>query len=698
MSSSPSASNPNQREKLYSLGVFLLCLAFNLWGVHVDWQNKSLPGYGFRQAQTALSAFEMQQHRDFSVDYATPVLGKPWAIPLEFPLFQWSVVAVSDWTGLDLIQSGRVVSLVCFYLMLPAIYLLLGNLGVARGRRWLVLALVVTSPLYIFYSRAFLIETMALMFSLWFWVAFLRAVEDRDWRWLILAIVAGTGAGLVKVTTLFVYLLPAACWAVRRLWTVRREVSWRKDLLWMAAAVVIPLTATLSWGYHAFATRQLNPLAHFLVSKAFGDFNFGTWTTRLSAELWKQKWETTAYHLSWWPVLAAGLILAGFASRVRRRQCWALAALYLVPTAVFPVLYGIHHYYFMANGVLLLIALGLILVGVAETTRWRWLPALLMLGMAGGHAIRYFHGYYEMQTDHSEGDSGLTQSLRGVVNAGEIIVIVGQEWDPMIPFYAQRRAMMIREEELRNPARLDAAFAALAGEKIGALAISATVRNPADFLKRTAPFGIGTEPTYRWQNVTVYLRNDSRDESVRRIQQHNFPEITWVPGVEPQPERLAAKWIEVAGLSESQLLLFSGMNPKPVRFYSSFGPAIELSGGRMDFGAHPVTRLVFALPAGPHLLRTTVTLAPETYDSAQLPDRMTDGVQLTLTALTRNEPGRELYTRLINPRDNVADRGPCLLEIPFHLDQPGEVELFFGPGPAGRDTHDSISMGRLEIK
>ena len=193
---------PTRAESMAVVAVFILCLMFNLWGVKEGWESHSLPGVEFRQAQTAISAYYIQQDRDFSLAYPTPVLGKPWSIPMEFPLYQWTVVLVSDLTGLDLTKAGRAVSLGCFYLCLPAVFLLLGRLGVAVGRRWLVLAVVLTCPLYIFYSRAFLMETMALMFSLWFWVAFEKTVEERGGRWLLVAMLAGSGAGPVSYTHL----------------------------------------------------------------------------------------------------------------------------------------------------------------------------------------------------------------------------------------------------------------------------------------------------------------------------------------------------------------------------------------------------------------------------------------------------------------------------------------------------------------
>ena len=237
---------PTLNESRIALALFLLCLAFHGWAVGVGWESKALPGFEFRQAQTAISAFWIKADRDFSPAYPTPVMGKPWSIPMEFPLYQWTVVKVGDWTNWSLTKSGRAVSIACFYLCLPAIFLLLRRWRVPPGRRWLVLAVVVTCPFYIFYTRAFLIETMALMFGLWFWVAFERAVSGRSAIWLAVAMLAGTGAGLVKVTTFLLYLLPTGWWAAQRLWAGRRG-DWRRDLGWMAAAVVLPFVATWWW-------------------------------------------------------------------------------------------------------------------------------------------------------------------------------------------------------------------------------------------------------------------------------------------------------------------------------------------------------------------------------------------------------------------------------------------------------------------
>ena len=47
---------PERSEAIITTMVFSLLLAFHAWGVSVGWHNSSLPGNGFRQTQTAITA------------------------------------------------------------------------------------------------------------------------------------------------------------------------------------------------------------------------------------------------------------------------------------------------------------------------------------------------------------------------------------------------------------------------------------------------------------------------------------------------------------------------------------------------------------------------------------------------------------------------------------------------------------------
>ena len=689
---------PTLSETRFILGLFLACLAFHFWGVGVGWGHKDLPGVEFRQAQTAISAYFIKLENNFSLAYPTPVLGKPWSIPMEFPLYQWTVVVVGKVTGLGLTKSGRAVSIACFYLGLPALFLLLARWRVAPSRRWLVLAVVLTCPLYIFYARAFLMETMALMFALWFWVAYERAVAGRSYLWLVLAIVAGTGAGLVKVTTLILYTLPLIFWSLRRLWVARTDGTWRTEFKWMISIVLVPMLATWWWLRLADATKALNPMADFLNSESLRDFTLGTNETRLSLKMWAAKAQIVSERLTWLPAIIGSALLAVLLRGARWREILLCAGLFGSALLLFPVLYAMHDYYYVANTVLLLVAMGLVLVAIVESVWPRWMVSLAISTVISGQVYEYFGYYYVGQTVQALEGNRLTQALRALTRRDEYVIITGQDWNSMTPYYSQRRALMLlkgRETELD---RLDKALANLKDEKLGALLVTGPWEQYTGLLQRVVALGLEPKPLLVWRDVSVFLPAVRRAEILHHLEENPYYEVNLAPGVELPPLRLAGAWFEVAKLRPAYRRLFHAIRPTPVRFWSSFGPGLDERGGKIAFGGHPVTRLVFQLPAGNHVLRTTVEMAVATYVETNDFNQKTDGVEITLAALGPADARRVLYTRLLDPLGKHADRGPQPLEIKFNLERAGEVELFFGPGPNGRDTRDWITMGAIVIE
>lgn len=698
MVSAALVSEPSKNEGRLAFVIFLLSLAFNFWGVQVGWVSKNLPGGEFRQAQTALSAFWIKADNDFSLAYPTPVVGKPWSIPMEFPLYQWTVVVTGKVTGWGLVKAGRAVSIACFYLALPAMFLLLRRWQVAPGRRWVVLAVILTCPFYIFYERAFLIETMALMFSLWFWVAFERAVADKNKVWLVLAMVAGTGAGLVKVTTFMLYLLPTGWWAATRLWAARKG-EWRRELIWMALACALPFAATLWWLDFADATKMKNVLGAAFTSKNLSDFNWGTTASRFSKELWGIKSYILREQLTWLPAVGLCGLLWLVAGRKRGGAIGLCLLSFASVLVIFPVLYTFHDYYYVANLVLLLMAMGLALVAVVESGANRGIVYLGVIVVVGAQGWRYLDHYYPGQAAISPGGDGLTRALQATTNPRDVIVILGMDWSSITPYYAQRRAMMIRDDSGTDKEKVDRAMAALDGEKIGALVLAGHPPGEQGLLERAVASGIHPEPVYLWRDTRVYLPAARRVESLPILLESHFPEVKIAPGVELPKQDLAGKWIELADVYRWQREPFIAIKPAPVRFFSSFGIHLDGSSGYPMFGAHPVTRLVFSLPAGHHTLRSSIQLPLAAYRLDIPQDNASDGVEVSLFALEAGGERRQLATRHFDPRNRREDRGERRpLEFTFELAAAGEVELFFGPGPNGRNTCDWVQLGPLTIE
>ena len=92
------------------------------------------------------------------------------------------------------------------------------------------------------------------------------------------------------------------------------------------------------------------------------------------------------------------------------------------------------------------------------------------------------------------------------------------------------------------------------------------------------------------------------------------------------------------------------------------------------------------------MLRGKVMLPVDAYRADLSSDKATDGVEITLAALGPAEARKIFYAHILDPRNSLEDRGEKELKIEFSLQQAGEVELFFGPGPQGRDTRDWISL------
>ncbi|HUJ42436.1 MAG TPA: hypothetical protein VLW52_02400 [Opitutaceae bacterium] len=697
---------PERREISVTAVVFCAVLAFHVWGVTVAWTSLNLPGHEFRQAQTAIAALFIQRDHDFSLAYPMPVLGKPWSVPFEFPLYQWTVVALSDALGLPLTQVARAVSVGCFYLSLPAVWLLLGRLGLPRSRRLLVLGLILTCPVYFIYVRAFMMETMALMFSLWFLQAFVAAVERRSWQWLVLANIAGMGAGLVKVTTFMLYLMPAGVWGLW--WLVgawprhgRTVGSWTAVIRtagWVAAATAAPFAATWWWTRYADAVKLLNPIGRGMVSSVLAAYEFGTWETRLSPVLWKEHWDILVHHLVSPVVLVVCVVLTALTPRRWRIWSFWCVLFFLAVQMLFPLLYSFHDYYYVANAVLLMVAMGLVLTGLLEHPRFRWAAGVLIVGVFAAQAHTYLQGDYRVYRQWSPGGSELTRVLRDLTRPDDVLIIAGEDWSPITPYSAQRRALMFMSNQARDETLVEAAFAALKGESVPVLLLRGQQRDNTALIRLAGEFfGIEAEPILQWKDCTVYLRPDRWIGFVAGVSRSGRYEGMEVSAA----ARTAGKVVTnaeapVAALAPGTQALFAGMSPRPYRYYCRFGLSNAVINGRLFFNVHPDMRLWFRVPAGRHRITADFLMEPGTYQNLSAGDA-TDGVRLTIWEVKADGTRRVLYQRSLEPYDHPADRGLQNLAIEADIAEGSDILFVSDPGAQNNITRDWTWLGKFII-
>lgn len=434
--------------------------------------------FSFRQTQTAITARYFSGAADF-LFYATPVVGPPWSIPFEFPLYQAIAKGLHVASRLSLETSGRLVSVAFFLLCFWPLHLLLRAFGVDRTVG--VMMPVLFAPLYVFWSRSFMIETTALFFSLLFLALVVQVVRQprsgaSDAARFLALTVAGMLAALTKVTTLAPMMLPtvaATAWlAVRAL---RGEPTWRRAA-GLATVHAIVLATALVWVGHTDAVKQLNPIGEPLTSAALRSWNYGTLAQRLDPLTWLTLADRTidvfyplpaptysrllaALKLALvlgWLLLFVWFLLRG--SAARRRQVGVLCAMYLLPFLLFTNLHRVHSYYQTANAVFLCLAFGLAACGAIETapdrrTAWRrtgfYAAALLSFGLTSTWLLQH--------RSSREGELvELSDAVRQMSPAGSVIVASGLDWSSVLPYQSSRRALML--PNWATPAMTEAAL------------------------------------------------------------------------------------------------------------------------------------------------------------------------------------------------------------------------------------------------
>jgi hypothetical protein len=434
--------------------LFLAALVFFVCTVRIGWKNSLAEDQGFRQTQTAISAYYMigQPPR---LAYETPVVGPPWAIPYEFPLYQWLVAGlVTEWHT-DLEATGRFVSVAFFLFSLLPANQILAQLEFTRKQRLVILSLLLASPFYIYWSRSFMMESMALCFCLGYVALTLRYLETPSPRLAAGVMALSTLGAVVKATTFAIFLLAVMlCWCrswVRRYQGQRLGSFLAGRALDVGVLTVVPIGLMLWWTHFADGQKELNPIGHYLTSSALHGFNFGSLEQRLSWATWSPiggRFGLMLGRLACGLVCIPALFLAG-----RRKLILACALLALSGPLVFTNLYFHHDYYPYAVGIFFIAAVGIALVSLMDRGGFYRIAAWgLLVGILTISTQRYFNHFLPKQTQHSckQWVGAMTKVIQQETQPDDLLLIVGMDWSSELPYYSQRRALMIPNWHLKQ--------------------------------------------------------------------------------------------------------------------------------------------------------------------------------------------------------------------------------------------------------
>lgn len=453
---------------LITLFVLVLFISFYALGYGID-----LPiadSYVSRQAQTAMTVYWFVEE-GFTINYITPLLGPPWSIPLEFPIFQFIVAFLHKSTDIPLDSAGRVVSILFYYVSLAAVFLIFRNLRFTFSQSLLPIILLLASPLYMFWSRTFMIESTAVAFGLLSVLFFLKSVkqEKSSIYYILAAVIFGTFSALTKITTFCVFAWFTFLLIVFSYFQFPGPfggLTFRQALL-RAPIIIVPIVFALIWNAYADFLKGQNSLAFFVSSQNLTQWTFGTIDLRLSWDTWKSVLERSNIILG-----AFGFMLIGVIALFDNKTKWlglAFISTFVVGPLVFTKLYFRHEYYYYATGLFLLLFLS---IGLITLIRQKQILASLIIlsGILVFMQIQYWSTYPDkINNSRSNSLVRVGEAVAKITEKSDVLLIYGMQWNGIITYYAERKAIMdIKNRALNDPA-MKRAFEGLGQSKVGAV-------------------------------------------------------------------------------------------------------------------------------------------------------------------------------------------------------------------------------------
>jgi hypothetical protein len=414
------------------------------------WRLPLLGAHSFRQTQTAITSYWLMRGAPWFA-YETPVLGAPWSLPFEFPFYQLLVAGLAKSTGLALDATGRLVSYLFLVLTVIPVGMLARAWKLDSGFIRVFAILLLTSPIYLFWGTAFLIETFVLFFCFWFLAEVELTTRSSSWSAPAFSIFCGAVGALGKVTTFAPFECLAGLILLNDLVKRRdRHEALLRPILSGGAIMAIPPVLFLIWNHFADAEKRKNPLAGYLVSSLPGmrRHYLGTWAQLFSVRmlLTVSRTLTDTLGIVGVPIIIACIALAVVHRIVDDRRKWmiisgALVA-FLFPYATFTNLHILHAYYDMENAIFLICALATLIAWLFSTGHRQ--AGWNLLGITIASQLIWFNMLYvrDIRDPFDRPLMAIAKAISTQTNRDSVVVIYGQTWSSVIPYYAERRALM----------------------------------------------------------------------------------------------------------------------------------------------------------------------------------------------------------------------------------------------------------------
>jgi hypothetical protein len=428
----------------FSILLFSFCFLLHLSYQFLGLTNNLIEYFSFRQTQTAITSFYFI-HDGFKIPYLTPVLGSPWTLPFEFPIYQILVGLVVKLTGFSLDLSGRVVSVLFFYFTLYFVYKLSALYLKNKWKPLIILSVLLLHPIYIYWTRTFMIESTALFFTISYCYFILKYHQNKNIYYLLFAFLFSTFSVLVKITTGLPLILFINLYLFIDHFKKSSLIS--KDFLLKIIVFFISILIGKVWVDYSDSVKSLSAYIYNITSseKLF-HWNFGTFNQKINFDTWnKISINTSVNSKLFYFVVLVSIILAF----VKKSKYFLFMLLFFVLYVIYPLiftnLYFVHNYYSYANSIYFCFLLGLIVLfyidskGITKFIGFLFLFTILIFFYG-----RYKYEYYNIQLHNDKKIISFCEKVKKITPRNEVIMIYGNDWGSEFAYYSERKAVSIR--------------------------------------------------------------------------------------------------------------------------------------------------------------------------------------------------------------------------------------------------------------
>jgi hypothetical protein len=226
---------------------------------------------------------------------------------------------------------------------------------------------------------------------------------------------------------------------------------------------MLPFVVGYAWVNYSDQVKSANEFGQLITSANLAGWNFGSMEQRLSKALWYDTIQNRVLPDLFGPVV--GVVFIAIGSTLPRPHFAAAAALavlgFIVPFLVFTNVHEVHNYYQYANGIFALAAVGLGVASLAASGRhlhYIMAGGLLLAVMTG--QVLFFKSNFEPYIREDYAQNLLlkaAQIVKDQTSPGSSILVFGDDWSSVVPYYAERKALAL--PEWTPPALIDRVIA-----------------------------------------------------------------------------------------------------------------------------------------------------------------------------------------------------------------------------------------------